>query len=68
MAILRALVEKHGVLLKLYTHRRAHICYTPEAGRRPEIAVRTELGRALDTLGIRQTLAHSRQPRGRSER
>lgn len=68
MAVVREVVEKHGVFSELYTDRGSHFCYTPEAGKRPDTGVRTELGRALDTLGIRQILANSPEARGRSER
>ena len=67
----RALAEvfgAHGLPLSLYTDRGSHYFYTPEAGGKVDRAHLTQVGRALDHLGVEHIAAYSPQARGRSER
>jgi hypothetical protein len=67
----RALAEvfgHHGLPLSLYTDRGSHYFHTPEAGGRVDRACLTQVGRALDHLGVEHIAAYSPQARGRSER
>jgi transposase len=67
----RALEEvfgKHGLPLSLYTDRGSHYFHTPEAGGKVDRTCLTQVGRALDHLGIVHIAAYSPQARGRSER
>lgn len=67
----RALAEvfgAHGLPLSLYTDRGSHYFHTPEAGGKVDRANLTQVGRALDHLGVEHIAAYSPQARGRSER
>ena len=67
----RALAEvfgQHGLPLSLYTDRGSHYFYTPEAGGKVDRSRLTQVGRALDHLGVEHIAAYSPQARGRSER
>ena len=67
----RALEEvfgRHGLPLSLYTDRGSHYFHTPEAGGKVNRARLTQVGRALDHLGVEHIAAYSPQARGRSER
>jgi len=67
----RALAEvfdRHGLPLSLYTDRGSHYFHTPEAGGKVDRASLTQVGRALDHLGVEHIAAYSPQARGRSER
>ncbi len=67
----RALEEvfgQHGLPLSLYTDRGSHYFYTPEAGGKVDRTRLTQVGRALDHLGVEHIAAYSPQARGRSER
>lgn len=67
----RALAEViggHGLPMSLYTDRGSHYFYTPEAGGKADRARLTQVGRALDHLGVEHIAAYSPQARGRSER
>jgi transposase len=67
----RALAEvfgRHGLPLSLYTDRGSHYFYTPEAGGKVDRSRLTQVGRALDHLGVEHIAAYSPQARGRSER
>lgn len=67
----RALAEvfgEHGLPLSLYTDRGSHYFYTPEAGGKVDRTCLTQVGRALDHLGVEHIAAYSPQARGRSER
>ncbi len=67
----RALEEvfgRHGLPLSLYTDRGSHYFHTPEAGGKVDRARLTQVGRALDHLGVEHIAAYSPQARGRSER
>ena len=58
----------HGLALSLYTDRGSHYFHTPEAGGKVDRACLTQVGRALDHLGVEHIAAYSPQARGRSER
>jgi transposase len=68
MAALKEVVEKKGVFCALYADRASHLVYTPKAGGPPEKNHRTQIGRALEQLGIELIPANSPQARGRCER
>lgn len=57
-----------GLPLSLYTDRGSHYFYTPEAGGKADRLRLTQVGRALDLLGVEHIAAYSPQARGRSER
>lgn len=57
-----------GLPSSLYTDRGSHYFYTPEAGGPVDRQRLTQVGRALDRLGIEHIPAYSPQARGRSER
>lgn len=64
---LKQVFGAHGLPLSLYTDRGAHYFFTAEAGavdrKQP-----TQVGRALERLGVEHIAAYSPQARGRSER
>ncbi len=67
----RALQEvfgRHGLPLSLYTDRGSHYFHTPAVGGKVDRACLTQVGRALDHLGVEHIAAYSPQARGRSER
>lgn len=67
----RALLEvfgAHGLPSSLYTDRGSHYFYTPKAGEAVDKGRPTQVGRALDRLGIEHIPAYSPEARGRSER
>jgi transposase InsO family protein len=57
-----------GLPLSLYTDRGSHYFHTPTAGGAVDKLQLTQVGRALDRLGIEHIPAYSPQARGRSER
>lgn len=57
-----------GLPSSLYTDRGSHYFYTPEAGGKVAKDVLTQVGRALDRLGLEHIPAYSPEARGRSER
>ncbi len=59
---------RHGLFCSLYTDRGSHYVVTPEAGKGPSRTSLTQVGRALQQLGIEHIAAYSPQARGRSER
>jgi transposase len=77
---LREVFERHGLPLSLYTDRGAHYFYTADAKEKAGRAGLTQVGRALEHLGVEQIAAYSphspsrdgrpsgRPSRGRSER
>jgi transposase len=68
---LRGLLETStamGLCCSLYTDRGSHYFYTPTAGEKVDKTVLTQVGRALDKLGIEHIAAYSPEARGRSER
>jgi hypothetical protein len=67
----RALLEvfgAHGLPGSLYTDRGSHYFFTPKAGEAVDKERLTQVGRALDRLGIEHIPAYSPEARGRSER
>jgi transposase len=67
----RALTEvfgSHGLPMSLYADRGAHYFYTPTAGGEVDRSRPTQVGRALERLGVEHIAAYSPQARGRSER
>jgi hypothetical protein len=68
MAALKAVVEERGVFCSLYSDRASHFVYTETAGRGPQRRVHTQVGRALEQLGVELIPANSPQARGRCER
>src|ERR1700751_6036521 len=68
---LRGLLEVlvvHGLPCALYTDRASHYFYTDKAGEAVDKARLTQVGRALDRLGVEHIPAYSPEARGRSER
>lgn len=57
-----------GLPSSLYTDRGSHYFHTPKAGGPVDKKQLTQVGRALDRLGIEHIPAYSPQARGRSER
>lgn len=68
MTALRAVLEGHGLPMALYTDRASWAVYTPTSGTEPDRRRLTQVGRALQRLGIEHILGYSPQARGRSER
>jgi transposase len=68
MTALRAVLERHGVPMALYTDRAHWAVHTPVAGGAPDRRRLTQVGRALARLGIEHILGYSPAARGRSER
>jgi transposase len=67
----RALLEvftAKGLPSSLYTDRGSHYFFTPKAGEAVDKERLTQVGRALDRLGIEHIAAYSPEARGRSER
>ena len=65
---LREVFERHGLPLSLYSDRGAHYFYTADATEKAGRAGLTQVGRALEHLGVEHIAAYSPQARGRSER
>jgi transposase len=68
MRILRNVVEKKGIFCSLYTDRAGHFFFTKKAGEKVEKDNLTQIGRAIQELGIQPIPGYSAQARGRSER
>lgn len=68
MTALRQVLERHGMPMALYTDRAHWAFHTPTAGQGPDRRQLTQVGRALEHLGIEHIPASSPQARGRSER
>ena len=68
MAALREVIQHQGLFCSLYSDRGSHFVHTPKAGESPDPRHRTQLGRALQQLGIELIPANSPQARGRCER
>src|ERR1700756_2811052 len=66
-ALLEVFVE-HGLPCALYTDRASHYFYTDKAGEAVDKDRLTQVGRALDRLGVEHIPAYSPEARGRSER
>jgi hypothetical protein len=67
MTALRAVLQRHGVPMALYTDRAHWAVHTPTSGTVDRSRL-TQVGRALRRLGIEHILSYSPQARGRSER
>src|SRR5262249_49973235 len=67
MTALRAVLERYGVPMALYTDRAHWAVHTPTSGSAPDRRQPTQVGRALARLGIEHILGYSPQARGRSE-
>lgn len=67
MTALRAVLQRDGVPMALYTDRAHWAVHTPTSGT-VDRSRRTQVGRALQQLGIEHILGYSPQARGRSER
>lgn len=61
-------IEERGLFCSLYADRGSHYWHTPEAGGKVDKDNPTQVGRALEQLGIELIPAYSPQARGRSER
>lgn len=68
MRALRTVFHTYGLPIALYTDRAGWAVHTPTSGSAPDRSRRTQVGRALDRLGIEHILGYSPQARGRSER
>jgi transposase len=68
MAALRSVVDTQGLFCSLYSDRASHFVFTPTGATKPDRSVRTQVGRALEQLGIELIHANSPQARGRCER
>ena len=68
MAALRDVIERKGIFCALYSDRASHFFLTPKAGEAVDHTRLTQVGRALQELGIQMIPAYSPQARGRSER
>ena len=68
MAALREVIERKGRFCALYSDRASHFFETPQAGGPVDRQRVTQVGRALQELGIQMIPAYSPQARGRSER
>lgn len=64
---LRHVVKTKGIFCSLYSDRATHFFHSPEAGQ-PVSTNLTQVGRALNELGIQIIPAYSPEARGRSER
>ena len=65
---LKEVFGAHGLPMSLYTDRGTHYFYTPEKGGEVDRGRLTQVGRALEQLGVEHIGAYSPQARGRSER
>jgi transposase len=68
MAALRAVIQRKGLFCALYSDRGSHFFVTPKAGEKVDASRLTQVGRALQELGIQMIPAYSPQARGRIER
>src|ERR1051326_4331980 len=68
MTALRAAIERVGLFCALYSDRASHFCHTPKAQQQVDHRQLTQVGRAMNDLGIQMIPAYSPQARGRGER
>lgn len=68
MAGLKEIIGTEGLFCSLYTDRGSHFFHTPKAGGRVDKSQLTQIGRALERLGIEAIPSYSPQARGRMER
>ena len=68
LSALAAVVRQYGIPQTLYSDRAGWATHTTKANQPVDRTRRTQVGRALEALGIEHILAYSPQARGRSER
>jgi len=68
MAALREVIETKGLFCSLYCDRAGHFFVVLKRGERVDASRPTQVGRALQELGVKMIPAYSPQARGRSER
>jgi len=68
MAALREVIEKKGLFCSLYSDRAGHFFVTPKRGEPVDKSRPTQVGLALQELGVKMIAAYSPEARGRSER
>ena len=68
MTALKATVAEHGIPMSLYSDRASWAFYTLKAGGKVDKERPTQVGRAMERLGVEHIPAYSPQARGRSER
>ena len=68
MTALREVIERKGAFCALYSDRASHFFHTPKAGQPVDRTRPTQVGRAMQELGIQMIPAYSPQARGRGER
>jgi hypothetical protein len=68
MAAVCEVIETKGLFCSLYSDRAGHFFVTPKRGERVNPSRPTQVGRALQELGIEMIPAYSPQARGRMER
>jgi transposase len=68
MAALVAVIREHGIPQTVYSDRAGWATHTLRAGERVDRSRFTQVGRALQQLGVEHIMAYSPQARGRSER
>ncbi len=64
MAALREVVETRGLFCSLYRDRAGHFFVTPKHGERVDMSRPTQVGRALQELGVKMIAAYSPQATG----
>lgn len=68
MTAFREVIEKQGLFCSAYSDRASHFFSTPKRGGPVDATRPTQVGRALQELGVKMIAAYSPQARGRSER
>jgi len=68
MAAIWVVIRQQGLFCALYSDRGSHFWHTPKEGGPVDRERLTQLGRALQQLGVQMIPAYSPQARGRSER
>jgi hypothetical protein len=68
MAALQEVIQRRGVFCSLYSDRATHFFVTPKGSEKVDASRLTQVGRALQALGVKMIPAYSPQARGRMER
>ena len=68
MAALREVIQTRGVFCSLYSDRASHFFVTAKGSQKVDPSRLTQVGRALQNLGVKMIPAYSPQARGRMER
>jgi hypothetical protein len=68
MTALVAVIREYGIPQTVYSDRASWATFTASAGQKVDRSRLTQVGRALQQLGVEHILAYSPQARGRSER